>query len=76
MIVPAIEMPSPTKRLLAIPTPPDTTNAPVVVDVAEVVALIVVIPDAFTVVNTLCPPVLIPGTPVADETLVKFAPEP
>ena len=38
-MVPAIDIPSPTKILFATPIPPDTFNAPVVVDVEEVVSV-------------------------------------
>ena len=40
-MVPAIDIPSPTVKLLAIPTPPDTIKAPVVDDVDSVVSLTV-----------------------------------
>ena len=61
MIVPAIDIPSPTNKLFAIPTPPLTINAPVVVEVDAVRLLIVVIPCAEISLNVENPVVLIPG---------------
>ena len=43
-MVPPTDIPSPTKRLFAIPTPPLTINAPVLDEVDAVVSVIVTAP--------------------------------
>ena len=65
-------MPSPTNKLFAIPTPPDTINAPVEVEVEAVVSVTVVTPENAACLNVENPVVLIPVT----ERFVNPVPSP
>ena len=64
--VPPIETFSPTNKLFAIPTPPDTINAPVETDVDVVVLVIVTIPEEVTLAASIYVVTAVAATPLKE----------